>query len=164
MMASKLLRWGQTRFSDNPAHCITQLSTKSNYVMLNIRSDGELEDEIAQRVVEKLRDELANLLQEGGPGKVRGIDPYARYDASFLADRWSVSKDTVYRMDADELPRAEWAGQGVRYLGLDILRYEGVDVNTDSSNKATSNTSTAPRPPEQRGDGARPYNNSLPEL
>lgn len=134
-------------------------------IQLTDENGNPLPDAIAQLVVEKLRDELADLLQEGGPGKVRGIDPYARYDAAFLADRWSVSKDTVYRMDSDELPRANWAGQGVRYLGLDILRYEGVDVNTDSSNKATSNTSTAPRPPEERGDGAgRPYNNSLPEL
>ena len=131
--------------------------------MIQLHTDGEMEDEIAQRVVEKLRDEFGDFLKEGSShGTVRGIDPYARYDAAFLADRWTVSKDTIYRMDEEELPRAEWKGQGVRYLGLDILRYEGVDVDSDKDNKVTE---SAPRPPAERGDGAgRPYNNSLPEL
>jgi hypothetical protein len=90
--------------------------------------------------IDELADRLADRLDEKAPGLTRpeietadticGIDPHALYSVAFLEERWDVSESTVRRLDErGELPRVDWEGRGVRFRGIDILRYEGVDVN-----------------------------------
>ena len=93
-------------------------------------NDDEI-DELADRLADRLDERAPNLTRpELEPGDtICGVDPHALYSVSFLEDRWDVSESTVRRLDErGELPRVEWEGRGVRFRGIDILRYEGVDV------------------------------------
>ncbi|WP_263790010.1 hypothetical protein [Salinibacter sp.] len=109
--------------------------------------------------------------------EVKGIQPHALYSVSFVADRWNVSADNVRKKSEEELPRSDWKGGEIRYRGIDILRYEGVDVEKHiSESSAKLETELATEFPESqqsnrrssRSDGengnGRPYNSELPAL
>ena len=61
-------------------------------------------------------------LIEGSGGIVAG----RLYSAREVAERWGTSTDTVYAIPEAELPRVRYGAQrgGVRFRGIDILRYE----------------------------------------
>lgn len=126
--------------------------------------EDELE-ELARRIADRLLDHLPNVVPEAeaisDDGEIMGIDPNALYSVQFVADRWDKSDDTVYRLSNEELPRADWHGNGVRFRGIDILQFEGVDVrpySSDSENEdISSNESTGE-------DGESIYPGNLPEL
>jgi len=128
-----------------------------------MRLEQEEVEQIADQLAEKLRGRVP--MRTGEEDKVCGLDPHRLYTAQQVADRWSVSKDTVYR----NLDRADWNGQGARFRGIDILRYEGVDVAPDppySSSEGEGSQDDEPTPPEessQGGDG-QPYKGTLPDL
>ena len=112
-------------------------------------SDDEI-DELADRLADRLDEKAPGLTRpELEPGNtICGIDPHALYSVAFLAERWDVSESTVRRLDErGELPRVEWGGRGVRFRGIDILRYEGVDV------KARSEPEKPSSEPAQRSPG-----------
>ena len=114
--------------------------------------DQEELDHIADRLAERVREDLASSVVPSS-GTICGLDPHRLYTAGQVAERWSVSKDTVYR----NLDRADWNGQGARFRGIDILRYEGVDVERARSSP------DAEAPPSGDGHGT-PYDGTLPEI
>jgi hypothetical protein len=118
-----------------------------------MRLDPEELDRIADRLAERVREDIAGAVVPSD-GTVRGLDPHRLYTAGQVAERWSVSEDTVYR----NLDRADWNGQGARFRGIDILRYEGVDVE-----RAGSSSGADTKSPPPSGDGA-PYDGTLPEI
>ena len=91
-----------------------------------------LSDRLAEVVHAKLPD-WRPLVSDPENGEILGIDPHALYSVKFLAERWEVSTDTIYRWGDEQLPRADWQGSRVRYRGIDILRYEGVDLDNEAS-------------------------------
>jgi len=117
----------------------------------------EVLDRLADALAERLEDRSLGLsLDEDG--KLMGIDPWRLYTVSQVAERLSVSEKTVRR----NLPRADWNGSGVRIRGIEILRYEGVDVEPPSPPSSSSSPDEdTPAPPG--GDG-RPYEGRLPDL
>ena len=123
--------------------------------------DPEELDHIADRLAERISEEFASAVVPDD-GTIKGLDPHRLYTAEQVAERWNVSKDTVYR----NLTRANWNGQGARFRGIDILRYEGVDVEEPvSSGRASSSTQpeSPPEPTFQDAEG-KPYNGTLPEI
>jgi hypothetical protein len=120
-----------------------------------MRLDQEELDHIADRLADRVREDIAGAVVPDD-GTVRGLDPHRLYTAGQVAERWSVSKDTVYR----NLDRADWNGQGARFRGIDILRYEGVDVE-----RARSSPDADTKSPPPSGDGhGTPYDGTLPEI
>jgi hypothetical protein len=119
----------------------------------------EVLDRLADALAERLEDRSLGLsLDEDG--KVMGIDPWRLYTVSQVAERLSVSEKTVRR----NLPRADWNGSGVRIRGIDILRYEGVDVEPPSPpSSPRQSVEDDDDPPPPGGDG-RTYDGTLPEL
>ena len=115
-------------------------------------NDDEL-DRLAEQLVDRLPDLLLDRNVQRAPDddEILGIDPHCLYSVRFVADRWNVSTDTVYRLSDEELPRAEWQGSGVRFRGAAILEYEGVDVYSQefSSTAAPSQDATALGAPTQ---------------
>lgn len=122
-----------------------------------MRLEREELNHIADRIAERLAEERDST-SLSADGTIKGIDPHRLYTAAQVADRWSVSEKTVRR----NLQRADWNGQGARFRGVDILRYEGVDVNTPSP----SSSSGGPDPdgPTRHGGDGRTYDSTLPEL
>jgi hypothetical protein len=125
-------------------------------------------DELADRLADRLDEKAPHLTQpemETGD-TICGINPHALYSVAFLEERWDVSESTVRRLDErGELSRVDWEGRGVRFRGIDILRYEGVDVN------ARAEPEEVPSEPAQDnpgGDGHAPSGDAsypdLPEL
>ena len=126
-----------------------------------MRLDPEELDRIADRLAERLREDLPDGFVPDD-GTIKGLDPHRLYTAQQVAERWSVSTDTVYR----NLTRADWNGQGARFRGIDILRYEGVDVEeAASSGRASSSTplKQSPGATPETAEG-KPYNGTLPEI
>jgi hypothetical protein len=123
--------------------------------------DPEELDRIADRLAERVREDIAEAVVPDD-GTIKGLDPHRLYTAGQVAERWSVSKDTVYR----NLERADWNGQGARFRGIDILRYEGVDVKESSSSGCTSSGTPSESPPEPTSEDVEdtPYNGTLPEI
>lgn len=153
---------------------------------LTLEIDG-IEDDlaaaVAERVIEALPAELAGLLQQSGEApagdEILGVAPFKLYPVAYLAERWDVSKNFIRRLPQDELPRADWHGREIRYRGLDILRYEGVDVShllPANVHSLQDRSGAAPSPPQPNPQGdsnqrdssdvapSRPYNRRLPEL
>ena len=109
--------------------------------------------------------------------EILGIKVHGLYPVSFVADRWDVSEDNVRKKSQGELPRSDWEGGEIRYRGIDILRYEGVDVEdhldgsparmkNDRASQSAEPLLSDGRPSfcaEENGDG-RPYSNDLPAL
>jgi hypothetical protein len=120
-----------------------------------MRLDQEELDRIADRLADRVREDIAEVVVPDD-GTVCGLDPHRLYTAGQVAERWSVSKDTVYR----NLERADWNGQGARFRGIDILRYEGVDVEPARS---SPDADTKSPPPSGDGHGT-PYDGTLPEI
>lgn len=123
-----------------------------------------LEDEEVNRIADRLAEKLCGRMpaRVDTEGKIHGLDPHRLYTAQQVAERWNVSTDTVYR----NLERADWNGQGARFRGVDILQYEGVDVEPDppsSSPGGPSIQTDESTSPDDGGDG-RPYKGTLPEL
>jgi len=123
--------------------------------------DPEELDRIADRLAERLREDLPDAFVPDD-GTIKGLDPHRLYTAEQVAERWSVSKDTVYR----NLERADWNGQGARFRGIDILRYEGVDVEEPASSGRSSSGTPSESPPEPTSEDVKekPYNGTLPEI
>ena len=120
-----------------------------------MRLDPEELDHIADRLADRVREDIAGAVVPDD-GTIKGLDPHRLYTAEQVAERWSVSKDTVYR----NLDRANWNGQGARFRGIDILRYEGVDVEP-----ARSSPDADTEDPPAFGDGhGTPYDGTLPEI
>ena len=155
-------------------------------------------DDLAGRIADALRDHEEKLLSElaariarklgtrrdTSPGiglhndpEIMGIEPHKLYPVSFLAERWDVSEDNVRKKPQVELPRSGWKGGEIRYRGIDILRYEGVEVEehiTEPSSQLDGeraglspeggqlNGQTSPTTTEN-GNG-RPYQSDLPNL
>lgn len=108
---------------------------------------------------------------------IKGIQLYALYSTSFLAGRWNVSADNVRKKSQSELPRSDWKGGEIRYRGVDILRYEGVEIEDhldrsssqlgdqrgSRSPESSESNGRSPRPDEGSGD-ERPYNSDLRAL
>ena len=128
---------------------------------LVMQLDPEELDHIADRLAERISEELASAVVPDD-GTIKGLDPHRLYTAQQVAERWNVSKDTVYR----NLRRADWNGQGARFRGIDILRYEGVDVEEPvSSGRASSSTQPeSPPEPTSQDAGDESYNGTLPEI
>ena len=126
-----------------------------------MRLDPEELDRIADRLAERLREDLSDAFVPDD-GTIKGLDPHRLYTAQQVAERWSVSKDTVYR----NLTRANWNGQGARFRGVDILRYEGVGVEEPASS-GRSSSGTPPEsslePTSEDAEG-KPCNGTLPEI
>jgi hypothetical protein len=114
--------------------------------------------------------------RNAGP-KIMGIQLYALYPVSFVANRWEVSPDNVRKKSDVELPRSSWKGGEIRYRGIDILRYEGVDVEQHLAEAPSqleekhANRSTEPphsngrsSPPVDENGNDRPYHTDLPDL
>jgi hypothetical protein len=155
-------------------------------------------DDLAGRIAEALRDHEEKLLSElaariarklkatpdtsAGIGlsdepEIMGIEPHGLYPVSFVADRWDVSEDNVRKKPQVELPRSGWKGGEIRYRGIDILRYEGVEVEehidepssrlegerADLSSEAGQSNGHSSPATTQTGNG-RPYNSELPPL
>lgn len=125
-------------------------------------------DELADRLADRLDEKAPDLTRpEIEPGDtICGIDPHALYSVAFLEDRWGVSESTVRRLDErGELPRVDWKGRGVRFRGIDILRYEGVDVNARAEPEQGSSEPAQDNPggdgQAASGDASYP---DLPEL
>ena len=109
--------------------------------------------------------------------EILGIKVHGLYPVSFVADRWDVSEDNVRKKSQGELPRSDWEGGEIRYRGIDILRYEGIDVEehvkdlsslpengeVDRAPKPSQSTDRGSTPAEKNGKG-RPYNGALPAL
>lgn len=161
-------------------------------------------DQLASQIAEALlqhKEQLLSVLSKkvtrklesaaGGPApsaneeaqKVRGIHPHRLYSVSFVAERWNVSPDNVRKKSEEELPRSGWKGGEIRYRGIDILRYEGVDVSglladnpheTENLPKAEErpvvpqpNQGSSPSEGQADGDAGadgRPYRTDLPDL
>jgi len=120
-----------------------------------MRLDPEELDHIADRLAERVREDIVGAVVPDD-GTIKGLDPHRLYTAEQVAERWSVSKDTVYR----NLDRADWNGQGARFRGIDILRYEGVDVEPARTPSESDDDCSSPR-----GDGhGTPYDGTLPEI
>lgn len=115
-------------------------------------------DRLADRLADKFRDRMPPRMTTSSEGKIHGLDPDRLYTAKQVADRWNVAKKTVRR----NLKRTDWNGQGVRFRGIDILRYEGVDIDAQSSSPGDEapDESDTPKP---GGDG-RKYDGQLPEI
>lgn len=92
------------------------------------------EEQFLSRLTERVLRELRASSIAGAPGagdedaEIRGIQLHRLYPVSFLAERWDVTADHVRKRSEKELPRANWKGGEIRYRGIHILRYEGVDV------------------------------------
>ena len=135
--------------------------------------------QLASRIVSELGATPADspVLGMDGRGEVMGIEPQKLYPVSFVADRWDVSEDNVRKKSQGELPRSDWKGGEIRYRGIDILRYEGVDVEehveAPSSPSESGEIDRASAPPQSIDRGStpaevnskgRPYNGNLPAL
>ena len=175
---------------------------RSDYILvLNSRLLMELHveiDALVSRIADALRRHEERLLSElmariskqlGAPSGstavtgqsedivIRGIQLHALYSVSFVADRWNVSDDNVRKKSDEELPRSDWKGGEIRYRGIDILRYEGVDIGEhfdgSPARMRSDRASQSPEPlqsdgrpyfhAEENGDG-RPYSSDLPAL
>lgn len=155
-------------------------------------------EDLARRIAEALREHEERLLSEltariareltatpntsAGIGlsddpKIMGIEPHGLYPVSFVADRWDVSEDNVRKKPEVELPRSDWRGGEIRYRGVDILRYEGVDVEAHVDElpfqRESERAEQSPEPPQSNGGhsptttqtgNGRPYNSELPSL
>ena len=152
-----------------------------------VRQLGDLlrqrEERLLSKLVTRIIEELGttshrrSAVDQRGDIEVKGIELHALYSVSFVADRWNVSADNVRKKSEEELPRSDWKGGEIRYRGIDILRYEGVDVEKHmSESPARLETELATEFPESRqsnrrpsrsdeesGNG-RPYNSELPAL
>ncbi len=143
-------------------------------------SDDDL-DRLSDRLAEVVHAKLPDwrpLVSDPEHGEILGIDPHALYSVKFLAERWEVSPDTIYRRSDEKLPRADWHGTGVRYRGIDILRYEGVDLDREEPVsqeegvhqeapilQAEEVSSEPDRPPESgSGTAESNYSGKLPKL
>lgn len=137
--------------------------------------DEELAAAVVERILDELPDRLAGALQQDQPEPpdageaILGVRPYKLYPVAWVAERWEVSKDYVRKMPGEDLPRAPWHGGEIRYRGLDILRYEGVDVehllpaNVHALQSTEEHTSPRSSAPSDRSP-SRPYQKSLPPL
>ena len=67
----------------------------------------QFDPEELDRIAERLREDLSYAFVPDD-GTIKGLDPHRLYTAGQVAERWNVSKDTVYR----NLRRADWNGQG----------------------------------------------------
>ena len=155
-------------------------------------------DKLANRIAEALRDHEEKLLSElaerigrklkatpdtsSGIGlecnhEIMGIEPHGLYPVSFLAERWDVSEDNVRKKPEVELPRSDWKGGEIRDRGIDVLRYEGINVEEHmSESPARLETELATEFPESRQSNrrpsrydeenrnGRPYHDDLPAL
>jgi hypothetical protein len=141
--------------------------------------EERLLSQFVTRVARELRKTPATstAIGDSDDPEILGIKVHGLYPVSFVADRWDVSEDNVRKKSQGELPRSDWEGGEIRYRGIDILRYEGVDVedHLDGSSARMKNDrasqSSEPllsdgRPSfcaEENGDG-RPYSSDLPAL
>ncbi len=141
--------------------------------------EEKLLSELAARVareLEKTPDPSGEFGLSDDP-EIMGIEPHALYPVSFLAERWDVSEDNVRKKSQGELPRTGWKGGEIRYRGIDILRYEGVDVEDHieeslprledkrAEQPPTSTRSNGqPSSPDEETENGRPYQSNLPEL
>ena len=141
---------------------------------------NDLAQAIAPRLESHLKEHFDALINSDATtphldrGKMAlGLEINGLYSVSEVAQRWGVRKDYVRRCDRNALPRSGWRGGEIRYRGIDILRFEGVDLETQDQNLPDERApSPAPdRPPS--GDGAsceegsrstRPYQCNLPSL
>lgn len=115
--------------------------------------------------------------------EIMGLHPFALYPVAFVAERWDVSRDYVRKKPESELPRSNWKGGEIRYRGIDILRYEGVNVDhlcdatseyaPDGSACEMERNSLSPNraqpkithsPATSHNAGGRPYRSDLPNL
>lgn len=132
-------------------------------MQLTDEQGNPLPDAIAQKVAARLWEQVQGLVASNAGTEVHGIDVHALYDIATIAERWSVSKSTVRRaVQNSDLEEAEWHGSGIRVRGIEILRYEGVTVDTEPP--PPSGDSAPNTPPEPPTPGARPYRDDLPSL
>jgi hypothetical protein len=141
--------------------------------------EERLLSKLVTRIIEEIgtTSDRRSAVDQRGDIEVKGIELHALYSVSFVADRWNVSADNVRKKSEEELPRSDWKGGEIRYRGIDILRYEGVDVEkhmSESSAKLETELATEfpesrqsnrrpSRSDEENGNG-RPYNSELPAL
>jgi len=129
--------------------------------------EEQLLSAVVARVARELRttpDTSAVIGQSDDP-EIKGIQLHALYSVSFVADRWNVSADNVRKKCDEELPRSDWKGGEIRYRGIDILRYEGVDVeNHLEGSPARMESDRASQSPEPLQSDGRPYTGDLPAL
>jgi hypothetical protein len=145
---------------------------------LLVQHEERLLSEVVRRIDENrpAASESVAGARESNP-EIMGIRLHALYPVTFLADRWDVTEDNVRKKPESELPRSDWNGGEIRYRGIDILRYEGVDVEKHmSESPARLENELAPELPEfwrsnerparpDKGSGdERPYNGDLPAL
>lgn len=123
-----------------------------------MRFEEEELERLADRVAKKVDARSSASGKTSSEGKIHGLDPDRLYTAKQVADRWSVAKKTVRR----NLKRTDWNGDGVRFRGIDILRYEGVDMDAPPS-PSVDEPQDDSDPPEPGGDG-RKYDGQLPEI
>jgi len=135
---------------------------------MNLAFTNDEIDELADRLADRLDEKAPDLTRpEIEPGDtICGIDPHALYPVAFLEDRWDISESTVRRLEErGELPRVDWEGRGVRFRGIDILRYEGVDVRARTGSEKPSSEPAQGRPSgDGRAASGSPSYPDLPEL
>ena len=180
---------------ESRASTIAKILVLSSLLPMELHIDTEklisrLEDMLRQREEQLLSEFVARITEEpgmtsdspatddaSGHHEIKGIQLHALYSVSFVADRWDVSADNVRKKSEEELPRSDWKGGEIRYRGIDILLYEGVDVEEHvgeaSSPPVSGEIDRAPEqhqsvdrvstPAEKSGEG-RPYNGNLPAL
>lgn len=143
-----------------------------------VQHEERLLSEVVQRIEEKrpvAREAVAGVRESSA--EIMGIRLHALYPVTFLAARWDVTEDNVRKKSESELPRSDWKGGEIRYRGIDILRYEGVDLEAHMSDSSTRpETELTPEFPgsrqsyrrpsrsDEESKNGRPYNSELPTL
>lgn len=141
--------------------------------------EERLLSELAARIIEEIgpTSDSMSAIGQNGDSEIMGIVPHKLYPVSFVAERWDVSADNVRKKSDEELPRSDWNGGEIRYRGIDILRYEGVEIDEhldgSPSRARDSRGSRSPEIPQAKGRPSlpngesgdeRPYNGDLPAL
>lgn len=139
------------------------------------------EERLLSEVVRRIDDKPAASESVAGTresnAEIMGIRPHALYPVSFVADRWDVSQSNVRKKTQEELPRSGWKGGEIRYRGIDILRYEGVNVEEHvgesparleteltSESPESRRSNRRPSPSDDERENGHPYNSELPAL
>lgn len=144
-----------------------------------LEHEERLQSELVARIARELETTptASHAFSQSGDIEIKGIQLHALYSVSFVAERWNVSPDNVRKKSEEELPRSDWKGGEIRYRGIEILRYEGVDVEEhldgSSSQLRDPRGSGSPEAPQSKGrssrpnkgsEDERPYNGDLPAL
>lgn len=144
-----------------------------------LKHEERLLSELVARITRELKTNptTSHVGGQSGDTEIEGIVPHRLYPVSFVAERWNVSPDNVRKKSEEELPRSDWKGGEIRYRGIEILRYEGVDIEEhldgSSSQLRDPRGSQSPEAPQSKGrsscpnegsEDERPYNGDLPAL